>query len=187
MKEVVKMKKNTLSMFTEIGMKESANCVKTLKSLHTIVVNAALIILKNGGELLHVCDANEDYKGVYRANYYGAMFIPQPHKNETYRGYMSRLNAWAWEFIYERCVDITRIPHGSFDDGTYYVEDVFNTFYENFALVGYESFTFDADKYKVVYNARYKLKHALGVGEKLLAFIYFGADYYSDYLGYEQY
>ncbi len=126
-------------MFTEIGMPANEENMNILKNIHDAVVEAAWETLRKKGSTLFADTwtiQEEDYwshdQYLERCMWHSAWVIPTPHKNEKWTGYWSRLNAWAWRFIYANCVDIA-ILLGDVDEED---EEVFEDFFKSIILIG---------------------------------------------------
>ena len=119
-------------MFAEIGMPMSKENVNILKNIHKSVVNVAWETLRNEGAALFADTWSLHEKEKWSYNHYlercmwnESWLIPYPHKREKWSGYTSRLNAWAWRFVYAHCIDKD--------------EETFKGFFRNLTLIGASS------------------------------------------------
>lgn len=152
------IKERTFQEFVKVGMEPTSENREILKSLHKRAVYAAMVILKYKKEyndLPHlmadtskVWDTPSYNEPINRA-WFDAWIIPMRKHGESYRGYMSRLNAWAWQFVYANCCDISMYEYGSVEYGDYETEEIFEGFRPNIKMLGFISNITD---YKAVYE-----------------------------------
>lgn len=133
------MKAKTIRRFVDIGMKNTKENVKMLKLLHNMVTYAACVTTSNGGYYIFTdsWDISQEQKdGISHTNYlkyqidHNMWIIPMRHRSESKRGYMSRLNAWAWNFTLCTCISYT------YDFTDYSTKKVFDDFSNNITIVG---------------------------------------------------
>lgn len=136
--------KKAIENFIDYGMEPTRDNLKMLKSLHKRVVNAAISTISNGGNQMVTTRWGDPDVAEYITNQGGnkeiytesrmdnsSWIIPHIHRNESKRGYMSRLNAWAWKFVLEFCCDIAT---EEYDDVKI---EYFERFYPSIKMLGF--------------------------------------------------
>nr|DAT90237.1 MAG TPA: hypothetical protein [Caudoviricetes sp.] len=154
--------KKAINNFIDYGMEPTRDNVKMLKSLHKRVVNAAITTIADGGNRLVTSRWDDPNVKEYEENNCAnkdiyvksrmdnlSWIIPHRHKSESERGYMSRLNAWAWKFVLEFCCDIAAEEYGDEEEGFYRVES-FERFYPNVKMLGFLRYNITHNK--IVYE-----------------------------------
>lgn len=155
--------KNAIKNFVDYGMEPSKENVNILKLMHERVVSAAIATINNGGNRLVTSRWDDqdvrEYEGNNCANkeiYIKSRMdntswtIPMRHKNESGRGFMSRLNAWAWKFVLEFFCDIAVEEYGDIDEDGFYRIEYFERFYPNIKILGF--LNYDITSTKIVYE-----------------------------------
>ena len=160
------MKKKTLEMFTRYNMPVNKENVRMLKQLHIAAVKAAIKTMLevdidddfyNGYGVYISCFNPSEIKSVENLftihTLYtrpGALWIiPQRKHHESKRDYTSRLNAWAWRYIFRNCF-LTKTECWIDKNGEIHEEEAFDGFAEGIQFVGFDQLDFKT--YAMVYR-----------------------------------
>ncbi len=158
------MKKKTLEKFALYNMPTSKENVRLLKQIHAAAVKAAIetklevddnfsisygacISCFNPSEIKST--PNLFTQHTWHTKPEAIWIIPRRKYGESYRGYMSRLNAWAWEYVLRNCF-LTKTECYVDKNDELHENEIFDGFAEGIQFVGFDQLDFKT--YAMVYR-----------------------------------
>lgn len=155
--------KKVIKNFIDYGMDPTKENINTLKILHERVVSAAITTINNGGNRLVTSRWDDQDVMQYEENNCAnkeiyiesrmdntSWIIPHRHRSESERGFVSRLNAWAWKFVLAFFCDIAVEEYGNIDEDGFYRVEYFERFYPSIKILGF--LVYNVTSNKIVYE-----------------------------------